>query len=92
MDSGTQERKNKGKRPIDVTGINKVPIVDKCPVNKSLPTLFPTPFSPLFLYSPQFPTNNSQFVIVFTGQRVGSPPPLSYAPGTQCIMYVYSCM
>ena len=35
IDSGTQGRKNQVlKRPIDLTGINKVPILGKCPVGK----------------------------------------------------------
>ena len=36
---GTQERKNKVLKRIDLTGINKVPIVEKCPMGKSPATL-----------------------------------------------------
>ena len=37
--SGTQRRKNKIiKRPIDLTGINKAPILDKCPSDNSPPS------------------------------------------------------
>ena len=36
---GTQERKNKVFKKIDLTGINKVPIVGKCPMGKSPATL-----------------------------------------------------
>ena len=40
IDSGTQERKMfVSKRPIDLTGINKVTILDKYPVDKSPPTV-----------------------------------------------------
>ena len=39
IDSGIQGRKKKvSKRPLDFTGINKVPIVDKCPVDKNPPS------------------------------------------------------
>ena len=39
IDSGTRGRKNKVlKRPIDLTGINKVPNLDKCPLGKCPPT------------------------------------------------------
>ena len=38
--SETQGSKNKVlKRPFDFTDINKLPIVDKCPVDKSPPTV-----------------------------------------------------
>ena len=36
---GTQERKNKVLKKIDLTGIDKVPIVEKCPTGKSPATL-----------------------------------------------------
>ena len=36
IDPGTMVRQNKVlKRPIDLTGINKVSILEKCPVGKS---------------------------------------------------------
>ena len=39
IDPGTRERKNKVfKRPIGLTGMNKVPIVGKCPVSKGPPS------------------------------------------------------
>ena len=40
IDSGIHGRKNKVlERPIDLTGLYKVPIVDKCPVNTSPPSV-----------------------------------------------------
>ena len=39
IDSGTQGRKKVIRRPVDLTGTNKVSIVDKCPVEKSAPSI-----------------------------------------------------